>query len=110
MDPVTDRITSANGRNWILYQVRGDGTVELLDIAVNTDRRQGSGKALLEALFARVQDAQTVYAITRASNLIAITFYEACGFEVTGVLKRFYDRGAGAVDAILYGRSPRGPL
>lgn len=88
-------------------------TVEIVDIEVPPQHRgKGFGRKLLEMLFRHphVADQATVYAITRTDNLIAQHFYERCQFEVTAVLRRFYSRGERAADAVMYGRSPRGPV
>ncbi len=111
MTMTISEVTLSGGRDRLTYQVRGDGTVEIVDVVVTSERRTGRGRELLRLLFGRLDGTvQTVYAITRAENMIAQSWYEACGFEVTGVLRRFYERDSRAVDAILYGRSPRGPL
>lgn len=105
------RTIALSHEDWLVWQDRGDGTVEILDIAVNSGRREGKGRRMLELLFAQVPpETQTVYAITRADNLIAQRFYEATCFECTAVLRRFYSRAKPQVDAVMYGRSPKGPV
>lgn len=86
------------------------GTIEIFDIAVMSVRGNGRGRRLVEKLFETVQDAPLVFAITRSRYPIAQQFYEHLGFRVVGVLRDFYDGGANGVDAIMYGRSPKGPV
>lgn len=96
---------------FIEYRRAPGNTVEIVNIEVHSDHRvQGVGRKLLECLFAAESDASTVYAITRDDNFIAQLFYEKTKFEVTAVLRRFYDRKTRAVDAIMYGRGPKGPV
>lgn len=97
--------------DYICWRYNHGKVVEITDIQVSSERRKGVGRALVEQMLRLIpDDIQTVYAITRADNLISQQFYEKLGFEVTGVLRRFYQRGCHAVDGIMYGRSPRGPI
>lgn len=93
------------------YRPSGVGsTWEILDIHVpNEMRRQGVGRQLLENLFNILGKNCRVYAITRTSNEIAQQFYESCGFDTAGVLRRFYGSENGA-DAVMYVRSSGGPI
>lgn len=103
------RISLDDPRDYLDWREGSGGTVEIADIVVGSERRRGRGRRLIETLLAQVQAAPTVWAITRAGNEIAQQFYESLGFRVIGVLRRFYGEALG-VDAILYGRSPRGPV
>ena len=96
---------------FIEYRVAPGRTCEIVDIAVEAERRgRGHGRKLVEAVFAAVAGrVDLVYAITRADNRIAQEFYEHLLFRVIGVLREFYSE-CGAVDAVVYGRSPRGPI
>jgi ribosomal protein S18 acetylase RimI-like enzyme len=97
-------------RDFLVYREGSGGTVEIFDIAVNSNRRAGRGRRLVKFLFNSLPDSvPCVWAITRAENLVGQLFYENLGFEVKGVLRRFYSDKKGA-DAVLYGRSPRGPV
>jgi ribosomal protein S18 acetylase RimI-like enzyme len=97
-------------KGFLKYRFAPGRTVEIVDIEVDPlVRGNGWGRRLLEILFKRLDDSVvTVYAITRTENEVAIQFYESCRFEVLGVLRRFY--GGKGVNAIMYGRSPRGPV
>lgn len=102
------RITlDGDERDYLDYRDGSGGTVEIFDVAVNSERRSGRGRRLVEELFRRVTPLH-VWAITRADNEIAQQWYEALGFRVVGVLRRFY--GLRGVDAIMYGRSSEGPV
>lgn len=96
-----------------MYRINPGNVVEIVDIVTKSEYRGcGHGRRLLEQFFKEdeIKDCTTVYAVTRASNLIAQQFYEKCGFEVTAVLRRFYSRVEPVADAIMYGRSPQGPI
>jgi ribosomal-protein-alanine N-acetyltransferase len=84
------------------------GEAELLTIAVDpAARRQGTGRALVEAFLAeaRRRDAETAFLEVAETNAAARSVYAAAGFRQTG-RRRGYYRGAGlVVDAILMGRS-----
>lgn len=64
------------------------GTVEIYDIAVNSERRKGIGRAMIKEL-AEAYPGYTIFAFTRASNAVARLFYEALGFQGT-VVEKFY--------------------
>lgn len=104
------RIESVDyGCDFLDYREGSGQTVEIYDIQVGSDRRKGRGKALLDALFKSLPADTRVWAITRAENEVAQEFYEACGFRVCGVLRRFYS-GYTGVDAIMFIRKAGGPL
>ena len=98
---------------YIEFRYAPGNTCEIVNIEVEGEHRgQGIGRRLIEMLFEEVvkMDVHNVYAITRTDNLIAQQFYEKLRFEVTGVLRRFYRSDGRCVDAIMYGRSPKGPV
>lgn len=103
-----------DNRDFLVYREGSGGTIEIVDIVVNSERRKGKGKRLIELLMEKVQrkypPETVVWAITRAENLIAQQFYEKLGFSVTGVLRRFYSYESRTVDAIMYGRQAKGPI
>lgn len=96
--PSTKKITRNNGKDFLVYQTGSGGTVEILDIAVMSERQKGIGREMVEELKNRV-DTHLIFAITRPSNGVAIKFYLALGFKIVSRLKRFYVEG----DAIMYG-------
>lgn len=95
--------------DFLIWRDGSGDTVEILDIVVDSDRRKGRGRQLIEALFKMLPAATKVFAITRTSNLIAQQFYEKLGFSVTGILRNFYG-SAHSADAVMYGRSSSGPV
>lgn len=103
-------VHAVNPDDFIAYREGSGGTVEIYDIVVNSARRKGIGRRLLENLFRLVGKGKRVFAITRIENEIAVQFYQACGFEIIGVLRRFYSDSAGGVDALMFGRSSEGPI
>jgi ribosomal protein S18 acetylase RimI-like enzyme len=103
-------ILDGDPRDFLDWREGSGGTVEIFDIAIGSERRTGKGRNLVEKLFAIVPSAPTVYAITRAGNEIAQQFYEALLFDRVGVLRRFYRDKGRVVDAVIYGRSPQGPV
>lgn len=85
---------------------------EIADIHVPADFRcQGVGRKLVEELFQRCKrdNINTVYAVTRADNQIAQQFYEKLQFRVS-ILWEFYDPHCRKIDALLYSRTPKGPV
>lgn len=93
---------------YLEYQKRGDGTVEILDIAVQHGRRQGKGRVLVSQLLRDLAPSTVVYAITRIENEIAQQFWEGVGFTTVNPLRRFY--GSDKVDALMYVRKAGGPV
>ncbi len=85
---------------------------EIIDIEVPAERRRSQvGRKLVDQLcqYCKRRDIAVVYAITRSSNRIAQKFYENLRFDVS-VLRDFYEPGVQQVDALLYSRSPLGPV
>lgn len=85
---------------------------EIIDIEIPAEgRRNGLGRKMIDELcqLCKRRNVKVVYAITRASNRIAQKFYENLRFDVS-VLRDFYDPGVQSVDALLYSRSPIGPV
>lgn len=70
---------------------------EILSIATHPGhRRKGIGRALLHAFSAK--NKGDVFLEVRESNQSAIAFYQAMGFEKTGVRHAYYgDSGEGAI-------------
>lgn len=100
------RITShcPNAQDYLDYRKgSGEGSIEIHDIKVRSERRVGIGRSMVTALFDRLDLGTFVYAITRSNNEVAQQFYESLGFSVCGVLRRFYDEHSNSADAILYG-------
>ena len=89
-----NRLTLSDPRDYLDWREGSGGSVEIYDIVVNSDRRRGRGKALVEELVRVVRKTlgrnRLVWAITRSSNLIAQQFYLAVGFRQVGLLVRFY--------------------
>lgn len=91
------------------YREGSGGTVEIWDIVVWSERRQGIGRSMVEELFTacRSVGVRRVYAIARAENRIAGEFYEAMGFRSVPLFD-FYgvrdEHGRSTVDAIMYVR------
>lgn len=102
-------LNDSGGKDFLNYRYGSGLTIEIFDIQVDTERRKGRGKALLAALFKTLPVDTRVFAITRAENEVAQEFYEACGFRVCGVLRRFYS-GYTGIDAVMYIRKAGGPL
>lgn len=89
-----------NYADFLLWRDCPGGTVEIVDIAVGSDRRKGVGTAMVRRL-QRLRPDAGIFAITRMTNEVAQQFYESLGFHVAGVLRRFYSADRGA-DAIMY--------
>jgi ribosomal-protein-alanine N-acetyltransferase len=76
--------------------------LHLLELASHPEyRRQGFGRALLQALVvhARQQQKRLLLLEVRRSNQAAIALYESCGFQTTGVRRAYYsDTGEDALE------------
>lgn len=90
--PVGSRVITLGGpQNYVAWREGMGGTVEIVDICVGDERREGRGKRLVSMLKKAVPtDTRLIFAITRSGNLIARQFYEAIGFRQVGLLKAFY--------------------
>ncbi len=103
--PFSFALTRPSG--FLLGQVVAD-EAELLTVAVDPQaRRQGTGRALVDAFLAeaRVRGAVTAFLEVAETNTAARRVYSAAGFSQTGRRKGYY-RGHGlVVDAVLMGRS-----
>lgn len=100
------RLTLKDECDFIDWREGSGRTVEIFDIAVNSTRRKGKGRHLVEKLKTEIpKDISLIFAITRVSNTIAQQFYESCGFRIVGRLHRFYQDGPGGGDesALMYG-------
>jgi ribosomal protein S18 acetylase RimI-like enzyme len=104
-----NRIVLDDERDFLDWREGSGGTVEIFNVQVMSARRKGKGRLLVRKLFAELGPGVTVWAITRADNEVAVQWYQALGFDVTGVLRRFYGAERG-VDAILFGRRSEGPI
>jgi [ribosomal protein S18]-alanine N-acetyltransferase len=75
--------------------------VTLLDVAVRgTRRREGHGRALVEALlvWAKEAGARLCLLEVRTSNTAARSLYATLGFEEVNVRRRYYEDGEDAVE------------
>lgn len=101
----TNRLILKDECDFLDWRLGSGRTVEIADIAVNSTRREGKGRQLIERLKNNVpSDTSLIYAITRVSNEIAQQFYESAGFRIVGRLHRFYQDGPkGTENALMYG-------
>lgn len=76
------KLTLNKGIDFLAYREGQNGTVEIYDIAVMSERRCGYGTELLRKLEEKKKGH--IYAFMRASNHKAKAFYEKNGFN--GVL------------------------
>jgi ribosomal protein S18 acetylase RimI-like enzyme len=87
--------------DWLDYQ-RGSGkTIEITDLNVCSERRQGRGRALVKKLLNCLAPNTRVWAMTRRSNEIAQQFYVSMGFQVLGSLDGFYEPEGRTTDLAL---------
>jgi ribosomal protein S18 acetylase RimI-like enzyme len=104
-----NRIVLADPEDFLDWREGSGGTVEIFDVQVMSARRKGRGRLLVRKLLTELGPGVVVWAITRADNEVAVQWYQALGFDVMGVLRRFYGAERG-VDAILFGRKSEGPV
>ena len=63
-------------------------------------RRKGYGKRLVDAVIAaaREKGAEHIFLEVRENNLPAVRLYEACGFAIMRIRKRYYPDGENALE------------
>jgi ribosomal protein S18 acetylase RimI-like enzyme len=104
------RLTLDDDRDYLLLRPASGLTWEILDIQVLSARRKGLGRLLVNRALRDVvpADCKLLWAVTRADNYVAQSFYEELRFRVVAVLRNFYsvkdEEGKWTVDAIMYGR------
>ena len=79
------------GRAFVEWELRTGLVAECIDVVVD-DRRQGVGSSLVTEMcrMLRTSGVRTVYAWTRASNVVARAFWYSCGFSHVTVVEGFY--------------------
>jgi ribosomal-protein-alanine N-acetyltransferase len=89
---------------FVLARAAADEAEILTLVVIPTFRRQGIGRALLEAAAraARVRGARRLFLEVAAENEPALALYRANGFVAVGRRKDYYARrGAPAIDALI---------
>ncbi len=79
----------------------------ILNLSIGTQhQRQGFGRQFIEFLVdeARERNAQTMLLEVRPSNTVAISCYNAAGFNEIGSRKDYYPANGGREDALLFAR------
>lgn len=110
MSKISRIILDEDTRDFLEWREGSGNTVEIFDLVVNSNRRVGRGRRLVNRLIDEVipPSVKLVWAITRADNFIAQAFYEELKFRVVAPLRNFYGQktedGTETVDAIMYGR------
>lgn len=101
-----------DGKNFVKYEIRTGNTVEILDIAVNTERGKGTGTKLIKAMLDNLESGRFLYAFVRRSNVGALIFYKKVGFEYSTIVPSFYvnDAGDKREDAVLVGKFLKGKV
>jgi ribosomal protein S18 acetylase RimI-like enzyme len=75
----------------IAIRDRQEKAAQLVSLAiVPSARREGHGRALVDAVVARLADHDRLHLLTPADNTAAVEFYETLGFERDGQLDGFY--------------------
>lgn len=99
-----------DGKDFVVYEARTGNTVEILDIAVNTGRGEGTGTKLIRSLLDNLESGKFLYAFVRRSNDKALLFYRKTGFEYSTVVPSFYvdNKGVEREDAVLVGKFIKG--
>lgn len=84
---------------FIEWRLAPGGTAEIVEIEVESEhRRTGVGRRMLERMLAELtDDTAVVYAFTRESNAVALTWYASVGFSRMQPLVGFYGDGGTAV-------------
>lgn len=99
------KITLESDGDYLYWRDGSGRSVEILDIAVHSERGKGRGTELFKRLLKEIpQGVSLIFAITRLSNTIAHQFYEKLGFRIVGRLHHFYQDGPeGTENALMYG-------
>lgn len=93
-----------NHLDYLKWRQGSGATVEIYDIVVGSERREGHGREMVRILKTRVPlETKLIFAIARESNGIAKDFYTALGFRIVGRLQRFYNDDCGIENAIVFG-------
>ena len=88
----------------IAMRDRHEEAAQLVSLAVvPSARREGHGRALVDAVVARLADHDRLRLLTPADNTAAVEFYETLGFERDARLDGFYE--SRQVDALRYSLS-----
>lgn len=90
-----------DGQGFIVVKVAGD-EAEVITLAVDpTARRQGVGRALVEAgaAAAKSAGANALFLEVADDNGGAIALYEGAGFQAVGRRRGYYSRPDGRMDA-----------
>lgn len=88
----------------IAMRDRHEAAAQLVSLAVvPSARREGHGRALVDAVVARLADHDRLRLLTPADNTAAVEFYETLGFERDARLEGFYE--SRQVDALRYSLS-----
>jgi ribosomal protein S18 acetylase RimI-like enzyme len=86
------KLTLHKGIDFLAYREGQNGTTEIYDIAVMSERRKGHGSKLLRMLASN--KGGHLYAFLRASNHKAKDFYKANGFNGILIPKFYPDEDA----------------
>ena len=89
MHASTSKLELNGGEDYLVFREGSGDTIEIYDIAVNSERMKGYGRTLVEML-KLLYPTKTIWAITRKSNHGAQHFYEKLNFEVCSDLPRLY--------------------
>lgn len=83
-------------KSYLKWRLSTGGTIEVVDIAVNSERCKGVGTSMMKELFAiaRDMDIHRVYAITRSANRVAQKFYESLNMEANAIMRLYPDDDA----------------
>ena len=96
-------IESTNKQDYLIYDVRVGGVIEITDITVNTEKRKGIGTKLIECLININKDKEpyTLFALCPIYNQDALKFFKAVGFESQVVLVNFYRTESGEFEDLV---------
>lgn len=91
-------------RDYLYYRYSVAHTVEIVELAVTSERRVGRGRAMVEELKNRIRNhGKSIYVFTRYHNWIARQFYEAVGFRLASLVRGMYvSDERDEEDAVLY--------
>jgi ribosomal protein S18 acetylase RimI-like enzyme len=86
--------------DYLEYEVRHDGTAEIVDIAVRSEREKGVGRSMFQSMLDLLPpEVHLVWALCRDENAVGNAFYRGVGFRKLCELPGFYKDS----DAVMWG-------
>lgn len=86
------KLTINKGQDVLVYRDGGGDTIEVFDIVVNSERKVGNGRKLMEMLEEKVGKGTHIHIFARHQNIVARQFYKKMGYNPI-LIQNFYPDG-----------------